>query len=228
MEISTGVHIIPGTMANSYLIEEGTGLILIDTGLPGNSRKILNYIESLGYQAVQIKHIIITHSDDDHYGSLAMLKAKTNAVTYAAEAEAKAIAKGTSSRTLKITGVKKILFRFVKPFVRARSVKIDIILQDGESLPFLGGLIVVKTPGHTPEHIALFSPCQGILFAGDAMRSTGEDLVPSQGMNTWDEEEAIISVKKLARLGARIVCVGHGPVIYEAQDKFPNFNGHVN
>lgn len=220
MEISKGVHIIPGTTANTYLIEEGTGLILIDTGLPGNSRKIINYIETLGYQTNQIKHIIITHSDDDHYGSLAMLVKKTEAVTYASDIEAKAMATGSSSRSLKIKGVRKIVYKLGKPFVRARSVKIDTIIGDGETLPFLGGLIVLSTPGHTPGHIALYSPCQGILFAGDAMRSTGEALIPSQGMNTWDEEEASISVKKLSRLGARIVCAGHGPVIFEAYEKF--------
>lgn len=226
MEITNGVHLIPGVTANAYLIIESNGLILIDTGLPGSSKKILNYTQSLGYQPDNIRHILITHADEDHYGALAKLRQITGAETYASNVEAQAIQNGKSSRQLRLRGLKRTIFNLLRHFVHARPVKITNTLTEHQILPFIGGLQVLSTPGHTPGHISLYCPSQGILFAGDSMRSTGEYLAPSTGVNTWDEEEARISVKKQARLGARIVCVGHGPVIYEARSKFPDLNNN--
>ena len=227
MEITNGIHIIPGTVANSYLIIEPSGLVLVDTGLPGNAGKILRYIESLGYSTQDIKHIIVTHADDDHYGSLAELAKKTGASTYASAIEAESILQGLSSRPLKLNRIQKMFFNIIHPFIRAKSVKINHKLDHGQTLQILGGLQVIFTPGHTPGHISLFCPSQGILFAGDSMRSNGEKLIPSEGLNTWNEEIALDSVRKQSELGARIVCVGHGPVVYEADEKFPNLNGIV-
>lgn len=226
MEITTGVHLIPGVTANVYLILESNGLALIDSGLPGSASKILKYIDSLGFGPEDIDHIIITHADEDHYGALAKLQFMTGASTYASLIEANAIQQGKSSRQLRLVGFKKFLFNFLRKFFHAKPAQITTKISENQILPFIGGLHVLATPGHTPGHISLYSPSQGILFAGDSMRSTGEYLTPSSGVNTWDEEEAIISVKKQSRLGARIVCVGHGPVIYEARTKFPELNNH--
>jgi glyoxylase-like metal-dependent hydrolase (beta-lactamase superfamily II) len=221
MEVSTGVYLIPGTIANTYLIIEPTGLTLIDTGLPSSISKIVQFLVSLGYTPDDVKHIIITHADDDHYGCLAKLKAITGATTYTSDIEAQAIQNGKSSRPLKFRGVKAWLFSTFSKFVHSKPATIDQTLSEGNIIPIMGGLQVIATPGHTPGHIALYAPTQGVLFAGDSLRSNSGKLVPSKGINTWDEQEALISVRKLAQLRARIVCVGHGPVIYEAQDKFP-------
>jgi glyoxylase-like metal-dependent hydrolase (beta-lactamase superfamily II) len=228
MEITRGVHFIPGTIANTYLIIESNGLVLVDTGLPGSLTKILRYLDNLGFEPKHLKHIIITHSDDDHYGCLYSLKKLTPAKIHASPIEANAMAQGRSSRALRLKGVKKLAAKTLRVFIRSHPVGVDCLVEDGQVLPFLGGLQVIATPGHTPGHISLYSPSQGVLFAGDSMRSTGEALLPSSGMNTWDEQEAKISMKKQSRLAARIVCVGHGPVIFEASGKFHLLNGASN
>jgi hypothetical protein len=38
---------------------------------------------------------------------------------------------------------------------------------------------------------------------------------------TWDEAKARDAEKKQAALGTRIVCLGHGPVVMDAEGKFP-------
>lgn len=226
MEISNGVHIIPGTVANVYLIVETTGLVLIDTGFQSSIKKIESYLSELGYGLTDIKHILITHADEDHYGSLAKLKSNSAAQTYASPEEAEAISKGASSRNLNLKGIKKFGFWLIRNLFKARPAQIDVQVHEGIILPFLGGLQIIATPGHTPGHISIYCPSQGILFAGDSMHSDGEWLHPSRGINTWDEPAALESVRKQSRLGARIVCVGHGPVIYEASQKFYLPNGY--
>ena len=55
------------------------GLTLIDTGLPGSGRKILNYISGLGRSPSDLKRIIITHSNIDHFGGLSEIKKASSA-----------------------------------------------------------------------------------------------------------------------------------------------------
>jgi len=217
MEIIPGVHLIPGVIANPFLIVDADGLMLIDAGLPGSDKKILRYIAALGHSPDTLRRIVITHADGDHVGGLAAIKAATGARVYASAVEAEAIAAGRMSRDLKAGGLIKWLMAIARPLFRARPVTVDELVADGQVLPALGGLRVVETPGHTPGHISLFAPSAGILFVGDSLVSENGRLRPSQGMNTWDEARALESVRLQAALGARIVCSAHGPVVRDAQ-----------
>jgi glyoxylase-like metal-dependent hydrolase (beta-lactamase superfamily II) len=114
-----------------------------------------------------------------------------------------------------------VLFTLLQPFVKATPVQIDEILAEGDTLPLLGGLRVVETPGHTPGHISLFMPSSNILFCGDSMVSDGNGLLGSRPGITWDETKARESERKQAALGAAIVCSGHGSVVMDANGKFP-------
>jgi len=223
MEIVANVHLIPNIVANSYLIVDPDGLMLIDTGLPGNQKKILNYISGLGRSPSNLKRIIITHADIDHTGSLYALKKATGARVYASAIESEAMSKGRPSRQIKgqRSFFRRLLMGVVGRFMKAAPVRADEILSEGQILPVLGGLRVVETSSHTPGHISLFSPTIGILFTGDSIVSREEGLVRSLQHLTWDEAKADESARKQAALGARIVCSGHGPVVMDAVNKFP-------
>jgi glyoxylase-like metal-dependent hydrolase (beta-lactamase superfamily II) len=214
MEIQPNVHLIPSSIVNVYLIVEPDGLMLIDTGLPGNFKTVLKYIAGLGKQPTDLKRIILTHSDGDHVGALVALKSATGARVYASPIEAQAIEAGKVSRDLKMKGLLALLFRtVVGPLFKAKPAHVDELINDGDVLPILGGLRVVATIGHTPGHISLYAPASRILFGGDSMVSEKSGLRVSRGMNTWDEAKAKEAVKIQAALGAEIVCVGHGPVV---------------
>ena len=222
MEILPNVHLIPDIIANPYLIVEPEGLTLVDTGIPGSEKKILNYISDLGRSPHDLKRILITHSDLDHVGSLAALKQASGARTYASEIEAKAIAKGQASRQIKPANpLRRLLFFFLRFRFKAIPIQIDELLKDDQVLPILGGLRVVETVGHTPGHISLYAPALSLLFPGDSMVSDEKGLYGSRLANTWDEAKAGESVRKQAALGAKTVCPGHGPVVTDAQGKFP-------
>ena len=222
MEVIVNVHHIPNIIANPYLIIDKDGLTLIDTGLPGSEKKILNYINGLGHSPADLKRIVITHSDLDHIGGLFALKKATGARTYASEIEAKAIASGKPSRPIKSgLTIRRVLFSIVGLWMKPHPMQVDEILKDGQILPVLGGLRVVDTSGHTPGHISLFAAKSGLLFPGDSMVSDQKGLHGSRPAVTWDSAKANESVRKQAELGARIVCPGHGPVITDAQNKFP-------
>ena len=222
MEIIPNVHVISGGFVNCYLIVDPDGLTLIDTGLAGNAKRVLQYVEGLGRKPGDVKRIIITHADGDHVGSLAALKAATGARVYANAAEAEAIAAGRSSRDLKADNLLlKLVFAITGRLFRASPAQVDELVTEGQVLPALGGLRVVETFGHTPGHISLFAPSAGILFVGDSLVSDKNGLRGSRGANTWDQDKANAAVRQQAALGARIVCSGHGPVVMDAAGKFP-------
>jgi glyoxylase-like metal-dependent hydrolase (beta-lactamase superfamily II) len=221
MKITDNVYVVPGVVANPYIIVDSDGLTIIDAGLPRADKKILAYVASLGKSAKDVKRIIITHSDLDHVGGLSALQKATGARTYASKIEADAISIGKASREIKGGGiVRKILLVIIGPFFKATPFQVDEILTDGQVLPVLGGLRVLDTAGHTPGHTSLFSESTGVLFCGDSMVSEN-GLQVSRPALSWDMAKANESVAKQASLGARIVCSGHGPVVMDADGKFP-------
>jgi glyoxylase-like metal-dependent hydrolase (beta-lactamase superfamily II) len=222
VEITPNVHLVPNVIANPYLIIDTDGLTLIDTGLPGSDKKILNYMHEHGFSAHDLVRIIITHSDMDHVGGLAALKRASGARVYASAIEASAIAKGVSSRRIRPARLRRrLLMTVVGWFLKATPVQIDEILAEGQKLEVLGGLQVLETPGHTPGHISLFSPSNGILFVGDSIVSRESGLTGSLPANTWDQAQAAESVRRQATLGAQVICSGHGPVVKDAVGKMP-------
>jgi glyoxylase-like metal-dependent hydrolase (beta-lactamase superfamily II) len=223
MKILDNVHLIPGVTANSYLVLDPDGLTVIDAGMPYSEKKTLEYVTRLGRSARDVKRILITHADMDHYGCLAGLQQATGACTYASRDESLAMALGKSSRPVdrSVGRFQRFMINLMGRFLKATPIRVDEILEEGQILPPLGGLQVVETPGHSPAHLSFFAPAAGILFCGDSMKSSDKGLRASRSRNNWNQPLAEASVRKLAGLGARIVCPGHGPVVWEAQDKFP-------
>lgn len=223
MKIIDNVYLVPNVVSNTYVIVDDDGLTVIDSGLPRSEKKILKFISSQGKSAQNVKRIIITHADMDHFGGLAALQKASGARTYASQIEADAIANGKPSRDIQPKGIslRRVLFALVGPFFKAAPVQIDEIIAEGQTLPILGGLQVIETPGHTPGHISLFAPSAGILFCGDSMVTDEEGLRGSRSGLTWNDAKARESERKQAGLGAQIVCSGHGPVVKDAAGKFP-------
>ena len=220
MQILPNLHLIPGIVANPFLLVDPDGLTLIDAGLPGSQGKILQYLKSQGFAPSALKRILITHSDGDHVGGLAALQHATQATVFASAVEAEAIRAGRMTRPLKVTGLRRVLFSAAQVFFRPAPARVDELLVDGQELPVLGGLRVVETPGHTPAHLSFFAPGAGVLFCGDSLRCPEGRIEVSAGANTWDEAKALQSARLLASLGVFIVCPGHGQVVRDASSQF--------
>ena len=223
MQITDNIHVIPNVQANSYLIVESDGLTIIDTGMPLSEKQTLKYIASLGRSAEEIRHILITHADLDHYGCLAALKEASGARTCASQPEAEAMGRGRSSRPVyrDIGRFQGFMIRLMGKYLKPNPIQVDEILTDGQILPVLEGLQVVETPGHSPGHLSYYAPTVHVLFCGDSMKSNDKGLRTSRSRNNWNQALANESVKKLSTLGVQIVCPGHGPVLKDAGGRFP-------
>lgn len=63
----------------SYLIDTGSGLILIDAPMAENAALLEQNIAALGHTLSDVKIILITHAHFDHVGGVAKLRADTGA-----------------------------------------------------------------------------------------------------------------------------------------------------
>ena len=152
--IVPGLYQIPLGIVNSFYIDDPTGGVLIDTGFPGNTEKILSTLRELGKQPSDVKHLLLTHTHADHIGNAAALKKATGARTYMHPLDAPITERGTGFRPMQ--AAPGLLNKLFASFVHFRTVVlkmhvepcgIDRRVEDGEGLPFAGGMTAVHAPG---------------------------------------------------------------------------------
>jgi glyoxylase-like metal-dependent hydrolase (beta-lactamase superfamily II) len=188
---------------------DNNDLTLIDTGMRSNKNSILKYIKNLGFQPSAIKRILITHSDPDHYGAAKDLKDATGCEIWATQLEADAMKDATSSREITPTGLVKVIFSLLAPVMQVPAVTTERIISDGETLPILGNLHVIASPGHTPGHVSFFFPEERILIAGDAIEEKNGKPVANTSKLTADPVIAIATAKMLLDLNPLVIGCGH-------------------
>jgi glyoxylase-like metal-dependent hydrolase (beta-lactamase superfamily II) len=209
MEIARGVHHIGQVRgANSYLVLADDNAAVIDTGLPGNEKRIVEYTERLGVEATRIQCIILTHSDIDHSGSVAGLKNLTGAKVAIHEADAPRLA--GEKKLKEVRGAAGVLLGAARVFMRFTPVKPDMLLKDSDRIT---GLIVIHTPGHTDGSICLYRENEAI-FVGDALVTDLEGKPSlSSGSMTANIAQARESARKISAYQYDVLLPGHGPPI---------------
>ncbi len=90
-----------------------------------------------------------------------------------------------------------------------RTVTVDHIVAGDQVLDIAGGIRVIETPGHTPDHVSFFWERERVLFVGDLLRNLGKlSLTPAK--ITWSMDHARASAQKLPPLNPAVMCFGHG------------------
>jgi glyoxylase-like metal-dependent hydrolase (beta-lactamase superfamily II) len=221
MQIVNGIFSVPSVVAHVYVLVDTDGLSLVDTGLPYNHKRILQYVSQLGFAPEQVRRLLVTHADRDHVGSVAALQARTGARVLASRLEGDALAAGRETRRLRLKSWQRPVFRLLRPlFAKLTPGRADEVIEDGDLLPVLGGLRVLATPGHTPGHLSFFAEQRGVLFAGDSLRVVGARLRVSSGPNTHDAAAAQQSARRQLALRPQVICAGHGPAVFGAYNTF--------
>jgi glyoxylase-like metal-dependent hydrolase (beta-lactamase superfamily II) len=221
MEFGRGIYLIPKIRgANAYAALEQTQvdqhLTLIDTGMPGNAGRIVDFVRSLREDQASSCTIVLTHPDIDHSGSVAELKEGLRNVMVAIhEADA---ARLSGEKPLKeVRGLFSLLFKVMSPFMRFKPVTPDLLLKDGEQVD---GLSVIHTPGHTQGSICLYSERSKAMFVGDALRTDkNRNPKPPSAAMAINIEEAKNSIRKIASYEFELLLPGHGPPIFADASK---------
>lgn len=187
-------------VVHAALLWDEQETILVDTGIPGQLGLIRTRLEQEALSLERITKIIITHQDRDHIGSLPeLLRALGDHVQVLAHETAIPY----------ITGEMPLL----KSKVLAPPLPVAVTpLHDGDLLPYAGGIRILHTPGHTPDHISLYHTPSQTLITGDALTSQDGVLQSFDPTFTLDTELALKSVSKFMELEIDRVITYHGGV----------------
>jgi len=227
-KLTTRVYLFKGIWgtgvwgANVFLLVDKS-LTLVDTGFKGKSGQILKEVRQLGYSPSDIANIVITHHHADHIGSLAALKKITGAKVFAHPADAPYIdGRLPQPGPAKPGWLDKALTPLYK-LGMTTPVAVDILINDGDELPVLGGIRVLHTPGHTQGSIPLFLPQERLIIAGDVLANRFRLSLPSKAF-TVDLAQEINSIKKVTSLDFDVIGFGHGsPLLHKARQSIINF-----
>lgn len=216
---------------HAWLLGGPDDLALIDAGYPGQIGLIELGIKEAGFRLEDLRHVVVTHAHPDHVGSLAEVRRRVPHVrVYAHRLEADLMVEGRTKRPELAPAPGPLHRTLFELFVRnsphaVEPVAVDETIDDGDELPFAGGLRVVHTPGHAAGHVSLHRPegphGRGFLFVGDAaMRLTTLDVA----ICYEDFAEGTRSLAKLAALDFDVATFGHGRAITrDASSAFRRF-----
>ena len=197
---------------NAYLLETMDGLVLIDAGWPNKTEALFQAVQDSGHNAMEIRHLVLTHGHIDHAGGGADVLQRTGARSYAHAADldlinaGKAEHLGTSVTPGIIPAIVYLLF-IKSGGTTYKSFAVDKTLQDGDRLPMAPDVEVIHSPGHSAGHIALLLRQEGVLIAGDICSN-----VMGLGYSVLNEDRALArtSLLRVAEYPFERAVFGHG------------------
>ncbi|WHY73426.1 MBL fold metallo-hydrolase [Fictibacillus enclensis] len=218
---------VNGMLIHPVLEWDEKSAVLIDTGVPGQLQNLRNEMETAGVPFQNLTHVILTHQDIDHIGSLPELQDALgqSLIVYAHETEKpfiegdKPLIKTDRSR---LTDEEfEALPEMAKAFyeVPAPASKVHIPLKGGEELELAGGISVIFTPGHSPGHISLYLKKSNALVAGDSMYCMNGVLYGPHKETALDLEEAEKSIQHYTAYHVEQVVCYHGGLCSENAGK---------
>jgi glyoxylase-like metal-dependent hydrolase (beta-lactamase superfamily II) len=234
-QITEIVHLAQGAAVNWLLVTGDTGVMLIDAGYPGDRDEVLASLRQLGYEAGDVRAILLTHAHIDHFGS-AIWFAKAHGTPVYCHADEVGHAK---REYLEQASPLDVALRIWRPrwavwamhvlrnggLIRAGIPTVQPLTADvAAQLP--GHPMAIPTPGHTGGHCSYL--VDGVLASGDALvtghpllRRSGPQLLPA--VFSHNQDNCIRSLAALALLETEILAPGHGDLwrgpIREATDQ---------
>jgi glyoxylase-like metal-dependent hydrolase (beta-lactamase superfamily II) len=190
---------IKGAISNCYLLL-GEKPVLVDTGAPGDLKRILTALKSHGLAPAQLGLILLTHGHSDHAGCAAELRRRSGARIALHTGDAPLVRDGENG----VLAAQDTLGRVVRPFVdeQFEAFEPDLLFRDGFSLEPHGVKgRVLATPGHTPGSASVVLG-SGEALIGDVLR--GSMLWPNKAAPHFfcnDPELNTRSIVRLAREG---------------------------
>ncbi len=172
-----------------YLVDD----LLVDTGISHRKREF-----AVSLSGLPVAAIVNTHAHEDHMGANAILQEARRIPVYAHE---DALPVLSNPRALSLLPYQRFFFGEPSPSV-GQSVG-DAVLTERHRFQ------VLRTPGHSPDHIVLFEKSRGWIFSGDAFIG-GQDRVFRE---SYDISAILRTLGMLSSLEAEVMFTGMGNVI---------------
>lgn len=190
---------IHGAISNCYLLL-GERPILVDTGAPGDLKRILSALKTHGVRPKELALIVLTHGHSSQAGCAAELRRRSGTKIALHVGDAELVRNGENG----LLAPTSTFSRAVRPFVDElfEAFEPDLLFRDGFSLePHGVKARVLATPGHTLGSASVVLGA-GEAIIGDVLR--GSMLLPNKARTHFfcnDQELNNRSIVRLAREG---------------------------
>lgn len=167
--------------------------LMVDSGSALFSNRTLRVARAAG-----VRTVFLTHSHEDHTGGAPFLVSDLGASCFA---HPDAIPILADPRSLRMLLYRRFMFGVPRMCVARPAAD---SFEDG-GMRFR----IIRTPGHSPDHLVVFEEERGWLFVGDAYIPVPERVFFGTGCDysVWVE-----TLRTLAELGAERMFTGMGPV----------------
>ncbi len=202
IQVSPRIRRIGRGMVNSYLVEDGGEVTIVDAGAPAYWGQLPAELAAIGRSLDDVRSVVLTHGHSDHIGFAERIRSERGTPIRVHELDA-ALARGEVPNPAKGLGPTRVrpLLEFMLFSLRNGMMRIPRITEvatfgDGATLDVPGAPRVILVPGHTPGSAALLFGGHDALFVGDAMAThsvtTGDDG-PRISPFTADSVQALAS-----------------------------------
>jgi glyoxylase-like metal-dependent hydrolase (beta-lactamase superfamily II) len=223
--VADAIHRVEDAHTNWYLVEEGSAVTIVDTGLPRSWRSLHESLASIGRRTSDVEAVVLTHGHFDHMGFARRAQRELGVPLWAHAAERSVVShpwryEHERSRIPYLRHPE-----FLKVFsgmaaLGALTVRgTDSVRSYGpnDQLDVPGRPQVLFTPGHSHGHCSLAFSDRGAVIVGDAFvmldpytGRRGPCIVA--GAATADSERNLASLELLVAAEAEVGLTGHGPV----------------
>ena len=182
----------------NMLLLPGSAAAIVDSGFVGHAAETAAWVAS---ETQRLALVVNTHWHSDHVGGNGLLQSRGARIAASAP-DAKAVARRDPGCC-----VAEYLDQPVAPYT------VDEALEDLQTL-HLGDADwqVVRTPGHTPSHLALWEPGAKLLVVGDAVSDYDVGWVNTALDGPEVAATALASLQRMADLSPSVVLPAHGPL----------------
>ena len=222
-ELQQGIFVIEGMVSNSYVIRGQNGLVMVDSGQPGQMPTIITQMKSAGLSLRDVKQLALTHAHFDHTGCAAELAEQFGCQVVAHRNEVPYVEQ-TQPLPQQSRAARALMWLESKFLPSTRPCRVDVSLSEGDEVPGSDGYQCVHLPGHTPGSMGLYHPGKRILFCGDALFNRNP-MTGQRGLRyplrlvCSDVAQSRDSVAKLSGLTIDSLFCGHGePILAGANE----------
>lgn len=224
-----------------YLVDSGQGFILVDTGVATAEAfaAVHEGLNGIGLGYGDLSEVVVTHFHADHSGQAGRIQKRSKARVLMGDRDAAYLddffRNGPPSEPddfFLFHGVPTSLgkeFREILPALGRLIVPFspDGTVATGDRIGSGRKLIGLLTPGHTPGHLCVLLPEEGLLLSGDHVLP---HITPHIGLYSSVDPNPLgsylSSLHAVSEIAPRRIFPAHGPVIEDPQGRIRELLEH--